>query len=62
MRPDLLAQAIKEDRAAGYLPIGVVLCAGGTSVGAFDKMKECIAIARAEDLPSHVDAAWLVAP
>ncbi len=58
MRPDLLAQAIKEDRAAGYLPIGVVLCAGGTSVGAFDKMKECIAIARAEDLPSHVDAAW----
>jgi aromatic-L-amino-acid decarboxylase len=58
MRPDLLAQAIKDDRAAGYLPIGIVLCAGGTSVGAFDKMKECIAIAREEDLPTHIDAAW----
>lgn len=58
MQPDLLAKAIKEDREKGYLPIGIVLCAGGTSVGAFDKMKECIAIATAEDVPTHVDAAW----
>lgn len=58
MQPDLLAKAIKEDREKGYLPIGIVLCAGGTSVGAFDKMKECIAIAAAEDVPTHVDAAW----
>ena len=58
MRPGALAGAIAADRAAGFLPIGVVLCAGGTSVGAFDKMADCIAVARAHGLPTHVDAAW----
>lgn len=58
MKPGALAGAIAADRAAGYLPIGVVLCAGGTSVGAFDRMRDCLAVARAADLPSHVDAAW----
>ena len=53
-----LADAITQDRAKGYLPIGVVLCAGGTSIGAFDRIAACMAIARAEDLPVHVDAAW----
>lgn len=58
MKPGALAGAIAADRAAGFLPIGVVLCAGGTSVGAFDRMADCIAVARAAGLPSHVDAAW----
>ena len=58
MRPGALAGAIAADLAAGHLPIGVILCAGGTSVGAFDRMTDCIAIARAHDLPTHVDAAW----
>ncbi|MGV8987842.1 MAG: pyridoxal phosphate-dependent decarboxylase family protein [Cypionkella sp.] len=58
MKPGALAGAIAEDRAAGYLPAGVVLCAGGTSVGAFDGMADCIAVAKANDLPVHVDAAW----
>jgi aromatic-L-amino-acid decarboxylase len=58
MKPGALAGAISADRAAGYLPIGVILCAGGTSVGAFDRMTDCIAIARAHGLPTHVDAAW----
>jgi aromatic-L-amino-acid decarboxylase len=58
MKPGALAGAIAADRAAGYLPIGVILCAGGTSVGAFDRMGDCIAIARAHGLPTHVDAAW----
>jgi len=58
MRPEALAEAIAADRAAGYLPIGVVLCAGGTSVGAFDRIGACIAVAHAEGLPVHVDAAW----
>ncbi|MEF3047664.1 pyridoxal phosphate-dependent decarboxylase family protein [Pseudotabrizicola sp. L79] len=58
MKPGALAGAIAADRAAGFLPIGVVLCAGGTSVGAFDRMRDCIAIAHAAGLPVHVDAAW----
>lgn len=58
MKPGALAGAIAADRAAGYLPIGVILCAGGTSVGAFDRIADCIAVAKAADLPTHVDAAW----
>ena len=58
MTAKALSAAIAADRAAGHLPIGVVLCAGGTSIGAFDRIAACLAIARAEDLPVHVDAAW----
>ena len=58
MKPDALAAAIAADRAAGLLPAGVILCAGGTSVGAFDRIGECIAVAHAAGLPVHVDAAW----
>ena len=58
IRPGALAGAIAADRAAGFLPVGVVLCAGGTSVGAFDRIADCIAVARSEGLPVHVDAAW----
>ncbi len=58
MKPDALAGAIAADRAAGMLPAGVILCAGGTSVGAFDRIADCIAVAHAERLPVHVDAAW----
>lgn len=58
MRPELLAAAIAADRAAGFLPCGVVLCAGGTSIGAFDRIAECISVSKAMDLPVHVDAAW----
>ena len=58
MKPDALAGAIAADLAAGTLPIGVIICAGGTSVGAFDRMADCVAIARAHDLPTHIDAAW----
>jgi aromatic-L-amino-acid/L-tryptophan decarboxylase len=58
MRPEALATAIEADRAAGFLPAGVVLCVGGTSIGAFDRVAESIAVAKAADLPVHVDAAW----
>jgi len=58
MKPGALAAAIAADRAAGLLPAGVILCAGGTSVGAFDRIGECIAVAHAAGLPVHVDAAW----
>lgn len=58
MKPGALAGAIAADRAAGFLPAGVILCAGGTSVGAFDRIADCIAVAKAAGLPVHVDAAW----
>ena len=58
MTPSALQVAIVADLAAGFVPAGVVLCAGGTSVGAFDRMGECIRVAKAHDLPVHVDAAW----
>lgn len=58
MQPEALASAIEADRAAGFLPIGVVICAGGTSVGAFDRVGDVVAVARAAGLPTHVDAAW----
>ncbi len=53
-----LRAAIRADREAGMLPAGVILCAGGTSVGAFDRIADCLAICREEGVPSHVDAAW----
>jgi aromatic-L-amino-acid/L-tryptophan decarboxylase len=53
-----LRAAIQADRAAGLQPAGVILCAGGTSVGAFDRIADCIAVAQAEGLPTHVDGAW----
>ena len=58
MKPGALAGAIADDRAAGLLPAGVILCAGGTSVGAFDRIRACIEVAHAAGLPVHVDAAW----
>jgi aromatic-L-amino-acid decarboxylase len=58
MEPVALAAAITDDIAAGRLPAGVVLCAGGTAIGAFDRIAECIAVAKSFDLPVHVDAAW----
>ncbi len=58
MDPAALQAAIRDDRAAGLCPAGVVLCCGGTSIGAFDRIAESIAVARAEGLPTHVDAAW----
>jgi aromatic-L-amino-acid decarboxylase len=53
-----LEAAITADLAAGHLPAGVVLCAGGTSIGAFDRIGDCIAVAKRFGLPVHVDAAW----
>lgn len=58
IRPELLAKAIATDRAAGHRPAGVILCAGGTSIGAFDRLADCIEVSKAAGLPVHVDAAW----
>lgn len=58
MTGEALRAAIRADRAAGLVPAGVILCAGGTSIGAFDRIADCLAVCQAESVPSHVDAAW----
>lgn len=56
--PAALDRIIRADLTAGHLPAGVVLCAGGTSIGAFDRIADTLAVCRAHRLYSHVDAAW----
>jgi aromatic-L-amino-acid decarboxylase len=58
MRPELLDAAIREDRAHGLVPAGVVACLGATGVGAVDRLGPIAEICRAENLYLHVDAAW----
>ena len=58
MDVDALEAAIAADRAAGHLPCGVVLCTGATGAGACDDLRAAIAVAKAERLFTHVDAAW----
>lgn len=53
-----LAEAIRQDRAAGFLPAGVIACVGGTSTGSCDDIAGTIRVAHAEGLMVHVDAAW----
>ena len=53
-----LKQAIKADREAGMLPAGIVICVGGTSMGACDHVREICELAIEEGLYTHVDAAW----
>jgi len=58
MRPDLLHAAIRDDRAQGLMPAGVVACLGSTGVGAIDPLRPIAEICHAESLYLHVDAAW----
>lgn len=58
MDPGALQSAIDADRAAGHTPAGIILCTGGTSIGACDDLPPLLRIAKAEDLYTHLDAAW----
>jgi aromatic-L-amino-acid decarboxylase len=58
MRADLLDAAIRDDRAQGLVPAGVVASIGSTGVGAIDPLRPVAEICRAENLYLHVDAAW----
>lgn len=54
----VLEKAIKEDRANGHIPAGVVAITGGTGIGACDDVGEVLKVAKAENLYTHLDAAW----
>ncbi len=53
-----LEAVITADKAAGYLPAGIIACVGGTSVGATDDIAAVCAVAAKHGLFVHVDAAW----
>ncbi len=55
---DALAAAITADKAAGYLPAGIIACTGGTGTGACDDIAGVCRIAQAHGLYTHIDAAW----
>lgn len=53
-----LRAAIAADRAAGHVPAGIIACTGGTGAGACDDLGAVTAVAKAEGLYTHIDAAW----
>ncbi|MCI0350298.1 MAG: pyridoxal-dependent decarboxylase [Acidobacteriales bacterium] len=57
MRPDALARAIQQDKAAGRVPCFVGATTGTTSSMAFDPLPEIGAICREHNVWLHVDAA-----
>lgn len=56
--PSALEQAIAEDIQNGHQPFYIGLTAGTTVVGAFDPVKPCHEIARANNFWLHIDGAW----
>jgi aromatic-L-amino-acid decarboxylase len=57
MRPDLLAEAIAADRAAGLVPFFVCATVGTTSSNGIDPLPEIGRICRRENIWLHVDSA-----
>jgi glutamate/tyrosine decarboxylase-like PLP-dependent enzyme len=53
-----VAAAVARDRAAGLVPLAIAAVAGSTNTGSVDAIGELGAVAAAEDLWLHVDAAY----
>jgi aromatic-L-amino-acid decarboxylase len=53
-----VAEAIARDRAAGLRPVAIAAVAGSTNTGSVDLVPELAALAAAEGLWLHVDAAY----
>ena len=58
MDVEALKEAIAQDRAAGYLPAGIIAVTGATGMGACDNIAAVMDVAEAENLYVHLDAAW----
>jgi aromatic-L-amino-acid decarboxylase len=53
-----VAEAIREDRAAGLIPLAIAAVAGSTNTGSVDRIDELADLAEREGLWFHVDAAY----
>jgi glutamate/tyrosine decarboxylase-like PLP-dependent enzyme len=53
-----LAEAVREDRRHGTLPVLISATAGTTGAGMIDPLEPCATIARECNIWYHVDAAW----
>jgi glutamate/tyrosine decarboxylase-like PLP-dependent enzyme len=58
LRPDDVRRAIAEDRAAGLIPLAVVVSAGTTNTGAVDPLDEMADLCAEEKTWLHADAAY----
>jgi len=58
MRPEALAEAIRQDRAAGYEPMAVMATVGTTSTSSIDPVPPIADLCEAEKVWLHVDAAY----
>jgi aromatic-L-amino-acid decarboxylase len=56
--PSALRELVRQDRAAGRLPIAVVATAGTTSTTSVDPLRRVAELCQAEGLWLHVDAAY----
>ena len=53
-----LAEAVREDRRRGTVPVLISATAGTTGAGMVDPLEPCAALARENNIWYHVDAAW----
>lgn len=58
MEPGALAEAVREDRKRGVIPVLISPTAGTTGAGMVDPIKACSDISRECGAWHHVDAAW----
>jgi aromatic-L-amino-acid decarboxylase len=58
LRPGILDQRLRDDRAAGITPVAVVATGGTTLTGAVDPLDDVAAVCRDHDVWLHVDGAY----